>query len=337
MRSAASRDGLAAEITRRVTEAIGVPPDRVELLAPHSIPKTSSGKLRRSETRRLFLAGELGRNRPIWMQIARLSLHSTPLRIARTLKDAGHAAAEFLYGIYALAVFGVMLVPLWFGVKLAPNRRAAASLTHAGVRTMLRLAGVRVTVAHADLLNELKSSGPWIFAPNHSSYLDVLVTLAVLPSSARFVAKGEAQSMLFIGTFIRRLGHLTFDRSDSHARVQQSDEVAKLLSHGESVIIYPEGTFTSAPGIRPFQLGAFKSAVESHRPICPVALRGARQILRDKTWLPKFGRVDVTLGPLVYPRNDPGSKTEQADWHEIVRLRDTVREIITQNTGEPPL
>ena len=39
---------------------MGMPPDVVELLPPQSIPKTSSGKLRRSETRRLFLEGKLG-------------------------------------------------------------------------------------------------------------------------------------------------------------------------------------------------------------------------------------------------------------------------------------
>jgi 1-acyl-sn-glycerol-3-phosphate acyltransferase len=143
--------------------------------------------------------------------------------------------------------------------------------------------------------------------------------------------------MPLIGTFIRRIGHLTFDRSDSQARVRQADDVAKILEGGESVVIFPEGTFTSAPGIRPFQLGAFKSAVETNRPICPVALKGARQILRDKTFLPKFGRVEITLGPLVQPKTETIAKAEDADWREIVRLRDAVREIVAQNTGEPLL
>jgi 1-acyl-sn-glycerol-3-phosphate acyltransferase len=202
---------------------------------------------------------------------------------------------------------------------------------------MLRCAGIGVSVKGADLLKDLKSSGPWIFAPNHSSYLDILTTVAVMPAGVLIVAKGETGSMPLIGTFIRRIGHLTFDRSDSQARVRQADDVAKILEGGESVVIFPEGTFTSAPGIRPFQLGAFKSAVETNRPICPVALKGARQILRDKTFLPKFGRVEITLGPLVQPKTETSAKAEDADWHEIVRLRDAVREIVAQNTGEPLL
>ncbi len=337
MRNAADRERIAADITRQVTEAIGVPPDRVELLPPHSIPKTSSGKLRRSETRRLFLAGELGRHKPIWLQIARLALYSAPLRVGRALRNGGKAAVEFGYGIYALCVFGVLLVPLWIAVRLAPNRRAAASLTRVGTRAILRCAGIGVSVKGAELLKDLSSSGPWIFAPNHSSYLDILITVAVMPAGVLIVAKSETGSMPLIGTFVRRIGHLTFDRSDSQARVRQADDVAKILEGGESVVIFPEGTFTSAPGIRPFQLGAFKSAVEAHRPICPVALRGARQILRDKTLLPKYGRVEITLGPLVHPKTETSTKAEDADWHEIVRLRDTVRQIVAQNTGEPLL
>ena len=96
--------------------------------------------------------------------------------------------------------------------------------------------------------------------------------------------------------------------------------------------IYPEGTFTAATGIRPFQLGAFKAAVDARRPICPVAVRGARQILRDHTFLPRIGRLTLTFGPLLAP--DPAAGD---DWREIVRLRDATREIIARNSGEPLL
>src|SRR5208282_5988838 len=134
VRNSNERERIAAEMTRAVTEAIGVPPDRIELLPPHSIPKTSSGKLRRSETRRLFLAGELGRHKPIWLQIARLALHSAPLRVGRGLQRGGKAAAEFVYGVYALSVFGVVLVPAWICVSLAPNRKTAARIARTTAR-----------------------------------------------------------------------------------------------------------------------------------------------------------------------------------------------------------
>ena len=78
VRSPAEARRISAEITRAVDDAMGVPPDLIELVPPHSIPKTSSGKLRRSETRRLFLEGKLGKKvAPPWVQIGETgSAHS---------------------------------------------------------------------------------------------------------------------------------------------------------------------------------------------------------------------------------------------------------------------
>jgi fatty-acyl-CoA synthase len=197
---------------------------------------------------------------------------------------------------------------------------------------MLFLAGIPVRVEGGEIFTDLKKKGPWVFASNHSSYVDILVILAVLPAGVRFVAKGEVLAMPFFGTMTRRSGQFAFDRADPEARVGQAREVNAALGRGESVVVYPEGTFTRAAGIRPFQLGAFKAAVETQRPVCPVAVRGARQILRDETYLPNPGRVTVTLGPLVFP--NPATEN---DWHEIVRLRDATREIVSRYSGEPPL
>jgi 1-acyl-sn-glycerol-3-phosphate acyltransferase len=324
---------IAAEISRAVDEAMGLPADVVELLAPQSIPKTSSGKLRRSETRRLYLEGKLGkRPAPPWMQVAKLAARSTVPRAWALLTGGGKKAMEVLYGVYALAAFTLTLIPLWLIVGATPDRKRAARRTHLGARLMLFAAGIPVRIVGAETLAGMAESGPWIFSPNHSSYLDVLVTLAVLPSGVRFVAKSEVAAMPLIGTIARRSGQFAFDRGDPQARIQQAEEVNAALERGESVAIYPEGTFTPIVGIRPFQLGAFKAAVDTRRPICPVAVRGARQILRDGTYLPRPGRVTVTFGPLVTPDRAAGG-----DWREIIRLRDATREIISTNTGEPLL
>ena len=196
---------------------------------------------------------------------------------------------------------------------------------------MLLLAGIPVRVEGKEALAQARK-GPCIFAPNHSSYIDILVTLAFLPAGVRFAAKGEVLTMPFVGTIVRRSGQFAFDHNDPEARLELAQEVDAALDRGESVAIYPEGTFTPITGIRPFHLGAFKAAALTQKPICPVAVRGARRILRDGTYLPRPGRVTVTFGPLITPNPAAGD-----DWKEIVRLRDTTREIIARNAGEPLL
>ncbi|MCP3961730.1 MAG: fatty acyl-AMP ligase [bacterium] len=67
------RQRLASEVRRRVSSAIKVAPDAVELVPPRTVPKTPSGKLRRTECRDRFLNGALTpRRRPAWVQITRL-------------------------------------------------------------------------------------------------------------------------------------------------------------------------------------------------------------------------------------------------------------------------
>ena len=324
---------ITAEIVSAVHEALGMPPDVVALLPMQSIPKTSSGKLRRSETRRMYIEGRLGKKRlPGWMQFVQLATQESPLRAWQWLRRGIWRAIEIAYGVYALAAVSLVLIPLWILVSFTRERLRAARLAHLGARLMLFLCGVPIHFERREVLASLSSSGPWIFAPNHSSYLDILIAFACLPPGVRFVAKAEVLEMPFFGKIARRSGQFAFDRGDPQARIRQAEEVEAALRRGESVGIYPEGTFTAAAGIRPFQLGAFKSAAETQRPVCPVAVRGAREILRDGTHLPRPGKITVNFGPLLFP--DPAA---QGAWQEIVRLRDAAREIIARHTGEPLL
>ncbi len=144
--------------------------------------------------------------------------------------------------------------------------------------------------------------------------------------------------MPFIAKFLERMGHLKFDRTDSDSRLRQAKEMEELLRSGDSVFVFPEGTFTGENGIRPFQLGAFKAAVETGAPIIPVSLAGTRRFLRDGTHLPRPTSVTITLSPPIYPRAvGPDEGSEGAGWHELVRLRDATREAIARYAGEPVL
>ena len=48
------------DLMRRVRETAGLELDRVVLTAPGTIPRTTSGKVRRAETRDRLMAGILG-------------------------------------------------------------------------------------------------------------------------------------------------------------------------------------------------------------------------------------------------------------------------------------
>ncbi len=326
-RDAEHRARIVQAITEELTAALGLPPDVVELVPPQSVPKTSSGKLRREETKKLYLAGTLSaRKPPTWMQLARLAVAGG----AQAARQKIRRALELAYGTYAAVLFGLWIVPTWLLVLAAPSRRAAARITSPALRLYMALVGCRIRVEGRE---HMERHTPLVFVSNHASYTDVLFLMAALGIEYRFVAKIEVHSMPFIGTFLRKLGHFAFDRSDPQARLRQAEEIEEMLRRGESVFVFPEGTFTPHEGVRPFQLGAFKAAVATGRPICPVALRGTRRFLRDATYLPR--PASVTL--IVRPPLEPARTAAASDWHEIVRLRDVTRAVVAQHCGEPLL
>src|SRR5204862_4835497 len=160
------------------------------------------------------------------------------------------------------------------------DERAAGRYTSAALKVLFALAGSRVRVVGKEYMN---TPGAKIYVSNHTSYFDVLPLMLGLGVPYRFVAKQEVHSMPFIGTFLDRMGHFKFDRTDPESRLRQAQRMEEFLRDGESVFIFPEGTFTAEDGVRPFQLGAFKAAVARGAPIIPVSLAGTRRFLRDGT------------------------------------------------------
>jgi len=326
-RQPAARERISAGIADQVFSAVGLPPDVVELVPPHSIPKTSSGKLQRGLTRQKYQEGKLHAGAaPAWLQVTRLAAASA----GRAAGNRLYRMLEVLYGLYAALIFVLWLPSTWLAVRMTRSRRAAARITSSGLRLFLALIGCRVRVVGRE---HLATPHPRVLASNHTSYFDVLVLMAALGVDYHFVAKHEVHSMPFIGTFLRKLGHFAFDRSKPQERLRQSEQMMQALRQGESVFVFPEGTFTPQDGVRSFQLGAFQAAVQAGCPIIPVALRGTRRFLRDYTYLPRPSRIIITICPPLIPRTGP-SVTQ---WQEIVRLRDATRAEIGQHAGEPLL
>jgi len=319
----AGRERLVGLLRERVTAAVGLPPDRVCLVAPGVVPKTSSGKIRRADTKRLFALGSLGR---VPGTSASQRIRLTLAVVQQHLWTQGGTILRGLYVAYltlALFLLALVVCPL---ILLLPGRRAALALGRLSSRIALLLAGCHLS---AEGLEHLQGPGPFLLASNHASNIDVAALLALLPMDFLFVAKKEISSWPFIGAFIRKAGHLTVERWDLLQSVADAEKVARAVEAAESVLIFPEGTFTWANGLRPFRLGVFKTAVETGRPIVPMALSGTRQVLRGSSWFPRPGRIHLWIGRPIPPEGD--------GWRAVVHLRDGVAGAIAAHCGEPRL
>jgi fatty-acyl-CoA synthase len=315
-------EALRAAVMDRVVTALGVPPDAVVIAGPGAVLKTSSGKIRRSATRDVYLRGEILRGRASagvqWARLVRSDVGAWVGRVAS-------GALALAYASWVGALLALTVPVLWGLLLVLPGGQMAARLVRFWCRSILALSGCPVRV---DGIEHLRVAEPAILAPNHSSYLDAVVLLAALPVEFVFVAKRELIDSPVVGTVIRKVGHVTVERRDPGQSAADAERATARLRAGVSLLFFPEGTFLRGPGLLPFRLGAFKAAVETGRPVVPIGLRGTREILPAHAWMPRRGSITVTVGPAIAPK--------AAGWPEMVRLRDLTRAEIERLTGEPP-
>ncbi|HVP30962.1 MAG TPA: AMP-binding protein [Myxococcota bacterium] len=310
-------EALRAAVLDRVVATLGVPPDVVVVAPPRTVLKTSSGKIRRSATRDAYLAGTLlaGAHRSVLGQWLRLGIADLGAR----LRGAGLSALRFAYGAWVGLLLALSAPSLWALLQITPRGRASDLLVRAVCRGLLALAGCPLRV---EGLERLSGIGAAVLAANHSSYVDSVVLLAALPreSSFLFVAKRELLHTPLIATILRKVGHLTVERFALSESVADAGAVSAALRSGASLVVFPEGTFRRTPGLLPLRLGAFKAAVESGRPVVPIAISGTREILPSEAWLPRRHAVRVRIGAPIPPKGE--------GWPEMVRLRDLTRAAI---------
>jgi 1-acyl-sn-glycerol-3-phosphate acyltransferase len=313
-------DTLRAGVQERVAAAIGVPPDMVVIARPGAVLKTPSGKIRRSAIRDAYVRGTLGRRHSLLVQHARLVLADLRARFARGVDGL----ARCLFTAYVVTIVVTTLVILRGALLVTPNGRAADRAVKTWSRMALWACGLQPRVTGVEHLEGL---GAAVLAANHASYIDSVVLMATIPADFRFLAKGRLADYPMIGTVIRKAGHVTIDKATVAQQLSSADILSRLLREGRQMLVFPEGTFVRPPELLPFRLGAFRAAVETGRPIVPVALRGTRRVLPDGTWLFTHGPIDVTIGSPLVP--------VAQGWQEMVRLRDAARTIIAHGSGEP--
>ena len=328
------RAAIRAGLEKLAEERLGQPMDEVVLAPPHTVLKTSSGKIRRRAMAELYeteeIAATRAASRPLWLRIARLAAGGAgPALKRRARRTAEIAYAGWVWG--ALALVGTL--PALAAIAARRPRFGFACARAVG-RTVFRLAGVRLTVDGAE---HVLGDGAWVMASNHASYLDGLVLAVALPCPVRFVAKAELRDHLLARWFLDGLGTLYVDRFDVARSVAHAGELSKALGAGERILIFAEGTLHRMPGLLPFQTGGFMAAAEAEVAVVPVILRGTRSLMRDGTWFPRRAAIHVRIGPPVPPPAAGADAVERSDWSRAVELRDTVRAWMLAHCGEPDL
>ena len=143
---------------------------------------------------------------------------------------------------------------------------------------------------------KLKNSGPAIYVTNHTSSLDIFISMAICPYGGCGVGKKEIVRIPFFGWAYWLSGHLLIDRRNREKAVTSMNKLSKFVNDKKlSVWIWPEGTRSMDGKLIPFKKGFVHLALATGLPIVPVIFHGAHKRWPAKTmqFYPGEVRVEV--------------------------------------------
>ncbi|QMU30075.1 lysophospholipid acyltransferase family protein [Adhaeribacter radiodurans] len=177
---------------------------------------------------------------------------------------AGWCVISFVVPFFLLYPFFVVLVqkPRWY--------RYAHWLNRFWSYLQLRLYGLPLQITHKAPLTK---NTPYIYTPNHSSYIDIPLLLNSVPGYLNFVGKKSLAKVPLWGPIYNKL-YISVDRNSAVSRAKSYIQSGRTLDQGRSVVIFPEGTIAENAGYEmlPFKDGPFKLAIEKKIPIVPVSM-----------------------------------------------------------------
>ena len=238
------------------------------------------------------------------------------------MRNVAHA----VYVTYAYGVFAFFGLAALAAVLIVPGLRRRRAIARAAARLFLRFAGMPLTVTGLERL----PVGQCVVVANHASYLDGVVFTAALPPRFAFVIKREMAGVPLAASMLRRIGAEFVERFNRNRGAADARRLLRKAVGGQSLFFFPEGTFSTQPGLLKFHAGAFLSAARAGCPVVPAIVRGTREALPPSGLLPRAAPITVELlPPVASSSGDPRSAA--AD------LRECVRAAILRRLSEPDL
>lgn len=292
------------------------------LAPPGTVPKTSSGKLRRAATRERYERGDVrARPRPVWWQLARFAARSAIPRLRR----AGKLTATGLFALWCWSILVAVGLPTLIAVAVLPGLGARRAVVRAAARSLARVTGTPVTADRAERLTRLSRC---VVVVNHSSLLDGIALATILPGRFTFVAGEVFERKPLVGFFLRRVGTRFVERTEREHSVADTYHLMEAARHGECLVVFPEGSLSPVPGLRPFHMGAFVIAANGGLPVVPVAISGTRAMMwPDHGTIIRRGAIHFVVGEAILPAGD--------GWDAAVELERAARAAIAEHCREP--
>lgn len=160
----------------------------------------------------------------------------------------------------------------------------------------------------------------YVIVANHQSFADIVI-LYKTHMQFKWVAKESLFRIPIFGWCMSMMKYISLSRVELTSIKKTYQEAASWLRQGTSVLFFPEGTRSQTNQINDFKNGAFKLAIKEKKPILPVRIEGAFDIIPRGKWVFKArSRCRLTILPEI----DTSNYAPQ----DFAILRDKTREIL---------
>lgn len=220
------------------------------------------------------------------------------------MTETARSMSRFLYGCYTWVALLACALPCCALLAVTPGVHRRRRVAQASARLFFLSIGSPVRVEGQSITPHY----PCVLVANHASYLDGIILTAALPPGFTYLIKREMASFPVAGFLLRRLGSAFVDRNDLLDRKRTARRLVELARSGDALGFFPEGTFDTTPGLKPFHGGAFSAAVRAGLPVVPVVISGAREKLPAGAFLPAPGPLRVCVCAAVRPEEAGSAK-----------------------------
>lgn len=176
--------------------------------------------------------------------------------------------------------------------------------------TVFGLAGARLTTVNRERIRE---NAPALYVCNHTSTIDLWVSMWLSPWGCCGVAKKEIVRVPFFGQAYLLSGHVMVDRSAPEKAIASLERARSVVRrHRLSLWMWPEGTRSRDGRLLPLKKGFVHMAIATGLPVVPLVFHDADLRWPGRSFRASPGELRVEV---LEPIDTSGWRAETAAEH----------------------
>ena len=166
---------------------------------------------------------------------------------------------------------------------------------------LIKTSGVQLEIRGK---KNIKDNKNYIFAPNHSSFMDFPVLFVAVNKYLVFVAKKELERIPIFKSILSISGSIFVNRDNTNDAIDSLDELkSDIKNTPRSVVVFPEGTRSNLNQLKSFKKGAAVLSINTGLPIIPVYIMGSSDWWNTKNFRKNSNKIVVNFGKPIITEN----------------------------------